>query len=355
MNTVPKRFVDVKSYAYDFIYFCNNNPDFDFVIGLDGQSDEFIEFCDKYDIPLVYSEEPEGVGISKNRVFTTWSDYDYYFFVEDDTELLNPAIFKLQIEVSKNTKIPHFSLSRRFRARDERGTTKVKTSSGEFTVLHTDFGSAQYNFFTREALEAVGGWHTEFAKWKRFGHTEHSTRLVTSGLTKYRFNGIEEAMDGGYFRWHDPVSVVTMRGTTITKIGGLAKQEHEIIVQKLKHFPFNTPAKFHYNGKPISFSLEWPKINLNDQGVDPRYKAVFNPLLDDEERYALITEEVGMQVWKLEKEVESLRGSYSYKIGWLLLQPPMYAIKTFNWLKDKIRKLVTGDKTDYLKVRFTDR
>ena len=57
----------IKTFVWDYIIFAKSNVDYDFVLSLDGADSDTISYCQKYHIPLLYSEENEGVGISKKQ------------------------------------------------------------------------------------------------------------------------------------------------------------------------------------------------------------------------------------------------------------------------------------------------
>ena len=73
----------IKALVWDYIDFVKENNHYDFIVSLDGADQETIEYCQTYNIPLLYSEQNEGVGLSKNRVIESFSDYDNYFFIEE--------------------------------------------------------------------------------------------------------------------------------------------------------------------------------------------------------------------------------------------------------------------------------
>ena len=236
LNTCA-RALNIKALSWGYIDFCKDKDNYDFIISLDGIDDKTIDYCNKFNIPLLYSEEREGVGLSKNRVLESYRDYDYYFFIEDDAELLNPAIFDIHIELSKKLDIHHFSLFDRSRFKEITDNTKHK----EYNIIHSLYGGAPFNFFTRKGLDKVGGFHTLFAKFKRFGHTEHTYRFVNNNLSKYPFNVIENLIEG-YCRWNDPLSVTQIKVAT-TK-NRLFKDEEDLINLKLKYFELKTISKY---------------------------------------------------------------------------------------------------------------
>ena len=79
--TTCNRVSAIKAVIWDYINFCKKNDSFDFLISLDGDDKETVRYCEKHNIPLVYSKVREGVGLSKNRVLKTYSEFDYYFFI----------------------------------------------------------------------------------------------------------------------------------------------------------------------------------------------------------------------------------------------------------------------------------
>jgi hypothetical protein len=250
----------------DYLEFCRKTDEFDFLLSLDGNNDEIISFCNKYNIPLLFSEEREGVGISKNRVLKEFSDYNYYFFIDDDVKLLNPDVFKIHIEVSKNTGIHHLSSGEIHRFKDI-----VKyTGYNNVKIMHSNLGSGAFNFFTKHGLDIVGGWHDEFVKYKRFGHTEHSNRFYNNGIAPAPFNVIINCTDN-YFLWLNPPAVTKYEKSIVGKY--LAIPEEKLIEKKLKYYPVTTFSNY----KIINF------ISGNKSK-----KPVNNILDNDTKRYILL-------------------------------------------------------------------
>lgn len=246
------------TFIWDYVIFSQSNDEYSFVVSLDGIDNGTIEYCKKFNIPLIYSEENEGVGLSKNRVIEYFPEYDNYFFIEDDVDLLNPEVFDIHISLSQKLNIHHFSLHEEERIRNHKN---VIDCDG-FHIIQAMYGSAQVNFFTKEGLDKVGGFHTEFAKYKRFGHTEHTYRFHNSGLSEYPFQIIQECIEG-YFRWNNPKSRINV------KVGvsenSLFVGEEKLIAEKLTYFPVKTLSKYHV-------------VNIENVGnssgikIDTRYK-----------------------------------------------------------------------------------
>lgn len=238
----------VKSFIWDYIDFAKGRDDYDFIVALDGNDSETIEYCNRYRVPFLYSDINEGVGISKNRVLESFSNYDYYFFIEDDIELLNSDVFDKHIMLSQELNIHHFSLFEERRIRERRGVIEHKG----FHIIEAMYGGAPFNFFSREGIDIVGGFHTHFAKYKRFGHSEHTYRFVNNNLSRYPFNIIEEFLEG-YFRWNDPISRVKI--SVEVSQNRLFIEEEELIERRLKYAPIATISPYYKNNIESMSSL----------------------------------------------------------------------------------------------------
>ena len=131
-----------------------------------------------------------------------------------------------------------------------------------YHIIQAMYGSAQVNFFTKMGLDTVGGFHTEFAKYKRFGHTEHTYRFYHTGLSKYPFQIVEECIEG-YFRWNNPKprTVVNIKASE----NNLFMGEEKLIRDKLTFFPLQTLSEYH------TINIENVK-NSRDIHIDLNFK-----------------------------------------------------------------------------------
>ncbi len=246
----------VKSFIWDYIEFAKSNEEYDFVVSLDGSDSDTIAYCQAHNVPLVYSDANEGVGISKNRIIESFGDYDYYFFIEDDIELLNPEVFDIHIKLSKALDIHHFSLFEARRIRNQKGCLE----SEGYHIIQAMYGGAPFNFFSKKGLDIVGGFHTKFAEYKRFGHTEHTYRFVTNGLSSHPFLIIQELLDG-YFRWNDPISRIKI--SVEVSENRLFMEEEKLIQEKIKFFPLETLSVYHTSNIENMTALENVIIDPN--------------------------------------------------------------------------------------------
>jgi len=246
----------VKSFIWDYIEFVKSNDEYSFVVSLDGKDSATIEYCKSHNIPLVYSESNEGVGISKNRIIDSFGEYEYYFFIEDDIELLNPEVFDIHIQLSKALDLHHFSLFEERRIREQRGSLE----HNGYHIIQAMYGGAPFNFFTKKGLDRVGGFHTKFAKYKRFGHTEHSYRFVHNELSPSPFLIIEELLEG-YFRWNDPISRIKI-SVEVSK-NRLFIEEERLIEEKIKFFPLQTLSPYYKSNIEQMQTLEGVIIDPN--------------------------------------------------------------------------------------------
>lgn len=245
--TTCNRLNEVKKYILPYIEFSNKEEPFSFLLSLDGKNKEYIDFCNEYKIPLLYSDEREGVGLSKNRVLKQFPNFDYYFFVEDDIELVNEKIFSLFINIFINTNYHHFSLSHRLNA------IRVE-KVGSVQLTHNNYGGGQFNFYTKDGLNKVGGWNPYFAKYRRFGHTEHTYRFYHAGLTPSPFIFIDEARN--MFINHDPPHVTNLEMVLENPTSELIPEEEELLRQKTTYCLLTTLSPMHFNGFDMKYNSD---------------------------------------------------------------------------------------------------
>lgn len=240
------RIEGINKVVLPYFAFCKKSNQFDFILALDGSNKEIQRFAKKNQIPCIYSDRREGIGIAKNRVYKSFKKYTYYFFIDDDAELINPKIFEKTIRISKETNIHHFSLfpelyNKKFYFNKISSKSKCKN----INILHQKFGGGQFNFFTQEALKKAGGWHIKWAKYKRWGHTEHSYRVYRNKLCPAPFNVVPRFFYG-YLKLNTPPSVSKFPTMPLTK-DLITQMEQDLIDKKLKKYPFKTISEFHLN------------------------------------------------------------------------------------------------------------
>ena len=214
----------------------------DLTVAVDGLSvpgnQKSLDFALSMGISCVVSDHPEGVGISKNRVVALLGGYEFYFFVEDDVEVLSSRLFSEHVNLHLESGIHHFSLHHPDRLLD--GVSSTTLASGS-TIQHAMYGSAQVSFFTRTALQRVGGWHPAFASLRRGGHTEHSYRIYRSQLCPAPFNLSESLLDA--CTWSNPPHVVDPRDTGYALAENrLFELENELIEKKIAFMPFSATS-----------------------------------------------------------------------------------------------------------------
>lgn len=218
---------------------------FSLLVAIDGTEPQTLEFCKRWSLPAIYADEREGVGMSKNRVLKQFPDFDYYFFVEDDVELVDGDVFPEHVRLFEESGIHHFSLFERGGARSPVGTSTVLGTR----VVHCRFGAASFNFFTRESLERVGGWHPMFATYRRWGHTEHSYRIYRAGLAPAPFNVAEDLTE--CFIWHVPPAVTRVSGVQFDR-DQIAAPERGLMEQELSYVPIETHSPVRFNAAPFA-------------------------------------------------------------------------------------------------------
>lgn len=229
----------LRRYLPHFARFCAQDPRFPLLVALDGPDEETQRFCTEWQVPLLHSREREGVGISKNRVLERFPDFDYYFFIEDDVELVDGSVFPAHVELARASDIHHFSL---FSERRIGKSASVSTIAGR-RVAHSFVGSARFNFFTAEGLRQVGGWHPRFAEYRRWGHTEHSCRFVNAGLAPAPFNVATELSYACIWHLHPSVTPLSLLGDE----EHIVAPERELIEQRLRFVPVQTLSPYELN------------------------------------------------------------------------------------------------------------
>jgi hypothetical protein len=242
--TSCRRLGRLRRYLPHYARFCRDDPRFRLLVALDGTEMEYLDFCEEWRVPLVYADEREGVGLSKNRVLERHGDLDYYFFLDDDVELLDGSVFPAHVELARDSGIHHFSLF-------ERGTVRRPTgesSVGGRRVVHGLFGGGQFNFYTGEGLRRVGGWHPRFAEFKRWGHTEHSYRFFRAGLAPAPFNVAEDLSETCI--WHSPPAVTRVQGVPVDE-DQISEPERQLLDEELTYVPVQTISPHHANGVPV--------------------------------------------------------------------------------------------------------
>jgi hypothetical protein len=236
--TTCNRIEYVKMFIWNYLNAVNKNKQLHFILALDGSDPSYIDFCDKFNIPLIYSESREGVGLSKNRVLELFPDYDYYFFIDDDVELVNDDIFTGLTSIMEGLKTHHFC------ANERHVISHRYTFNGKEIVCSMDAGG-YFTVYSSSCINAVGGWHTHFAKYKRFGHTEHSYRTIFSGLQSHPFIFAKNYFD--CILLHSPPSVTQLDSS-------LFIDELNMIERKQSYFPLQTLSPYHFNNKPLGYN-----------------------------------------------------------------------------------------------------
>lgn len=251
------RIGELKKNIIPYMNFAAVNKEYSFVVSLDGCNKEYLDFCNSESIPLIWSDEREGAGLARNRILKLFPEYDYYFFVDDDVELYDLKIFNEIINIHLKTGYHHFSVNHTI------GIVK-KEKVEKHKITHTLFGGGYFLFYTAESLKTVGGWHTNFIKYKRYGHTEHTYRVYYSKLNPNPF--IFSKQFSKMLILNNPVHVSTDENKH--NINGLVFEEQNMIDNGQKYFPLTTVSNIYYNNinPNISESKKWI--------IKPRYEFI---------------------------------------------------------------------------------
>ncbi len=297
--TSCERLTAVKALAAAYARFCVGREDYDLLIAVDGDDGDYRRFAEAVGLPLLWGTTRAGVGITKNRVVACFPDYDGYFFVEDDVELLDPGLFDLHLAAAA-TGIHHLSLHPVARLLDRLGTTKA----AGHTLVHASYGSAQLSYYSRRCFQAVGGFHPEFATHLRYGHTEHSWRIWRAGLAPAPFNVLAGCVEG-YCYWHDPAHVTEAHSDGDRH--GITRPERELMTKELSCIPLETVGRPHFNG-----------VTLTTDGLDGLARAA---VLAAPVFYRSVIDAGRARERSLRGQIDGLVGGRPYRLGNGLLEP----------------------------------
>lgn len=246
----------VKKFIWDYVSFVSRNKKFHFLLALDGSDPEYISFAKNFEIPILFSEEREGVGLSKNRVLKEFPSYDYYFFLDDDIELIDESIFNDCLQIMKKKIYPHL-------CGNHIKTCLEKEYVDQFTLIEGMTGGGYFTCYSKEGVDKVGGFHTAFVKYKRFGHSEHSYRFFHQGLQPFPFIYYDEGFNKLII--HSPESVSSKANLRLDNNEWI-KEEKDLIDKKNSYFPITTLCSYEVNGsiessfqKAIQFLAQNPK------------------------------------------------------------------------------------------------
>ncbi len=310
------RLSELRKYLLPYLQFTRDMSDFDFLLALDGNNKEYLSFCTEYEIPLLYSDDREGVGLSKNRVLMLFPEYDFYFFLDDDVELFESSIFLDHVNFSRlNPNVHHLSSTDLYRIENE------ELLDGQ-RVIYGNKGGGYFNFFTKRGLEQVGGWHTDFAQWKRYGHTEHSYRFVHAGLQNYPLVVLANSISKVII--HSPEHVSKPLDHLVDPENELFEHEKNLIAQRITHFPITTLSPFRFNG-----------MSVNEPGNDALIK-----LLGSGDRYNLITNAKDKRNSRVAYKVHKLGHTKSISKKIKLLFEILYLAPTNNSFKHWIKQIL---------------
>lgn len=288
--TTAQRAGYVKRCLPQLVNACGADARLAVLVALDGDDPETRSFCSTWDVPLLYSDTREGVGLSKNRVLERFPGYDYYFFIEDDVEVLDGSVFARHVELMQAGSLHHMSLFPPVLGREPLGQTLVLNEP----ILHFQLGVAFFNAFTGQGLATVGGWHPLFAEYRRWGHTEHSCRFVFNQLAKAPFNVAVRLAPSCI--WHLPPSVTSWASSGLVGADGLAEPERQLIQQKLQHVPLVTFAPYRLEGPEPSLPVRLAEAVSSSSRRYPFLSGA-------EHRHAL----ADLQLWRFETHRGVLR------------------------------------------------
>ena len=139
----------------------------------------------EYDAKIIEHDKNVGVGKSKNEALKYLMDEgcEHLFLIEDDMEIIHPAVFSKYIEASEKTGIEHFNFGFHGPGNKIKGEpvpNKIKRINGVVVFLNkTLVGS--FSYYSRNCIEKVGYFDEYFVNC--MDHVDHTYRIIKEGLT----------------------------------------------------------------------------------------------------------------------------------------------------------------------------
>lgn len=132
----------------------------------DGSNSETLDFLDeenKKENLIFTSNQRGGVARNSNRVlnfFINETNAQYLFLLNDDIQIVksDPTCFDIYIEASNRTKIEHFSYLDKYASHKVFNWRHVNG----YTIKESKVGDGCFMFFTRKAIETLGGFDFNF-------------------------------------------------------------------------------------------------------------------------------------------------------------------------------------------------
>lgn len=136
-----------------------------------------------------------GIALRKNECLEHLKDCDYVFLFDDDCYPKRSGWTEMLIEKHKATNVHHFLLID-YKNHDLKNYLFI---NGETLTTHNKAGGVMM-FLTKEAIEKVGGFYTEYDTYG-YEHLGYSCRVYEAKLTPDYFVSFEEMNE--YFFSHD--------------------------------------------------------------------------------------------------------------------------------------------------------
>lgn len=175
-------------------------------------------------------ETPQGIAVCKNKCLELCEDADFIFLSDDDNYPKQYGWHQVYIEAYKRTRCNHFSLTWDRKANGKpNGNRLLKTSKH---IKSYSNPSGVMLFFTKQCLETVGGFDTNFGRYGN-EHVDLSRRIHNAGLTPYPFCDVHAGL-----RYFHPLDYYGETKSTMANRKNLIVDSHNYLISQLNSKEF---------------------------------------------------------------------------------------------------------------------
>lgn len=145
--------------------------------GVDGSDDGTIEMLVKKNIEFTYGPKV-GPSLNLNRIFRRFIHCNYILIVKDNAIITRDEWIELFISASGMFNLPHII----YGSSDDSINIQSDEKIGNLWLAWTDKYSPIISFYTRKALERVGGIDERFKGMNPYGQQEQFKRMIQAKL-----------------------------------------------------------------------------------------------------------------------------------------------------------------------------
>lgn len=141
--------------------------------------DEYFKTILLNNVKIIINESNSGVGVSKNKIMKYFYDknYDYFFTLEDDIDIINQDVFLKYIECSQKTGFDYINFALHG---DHNSTCSYANKNNYIYKIYPNIVGA-FTLYTPKLIEEIGYHDEKF--FNAMEHVEYTYRASLKGLT----------------------------------------------------------------------------------------------------------------------------------------------------------------------------